>query len=66
MDQSYRDRIHAHQLRAYFYGTPIYLPKGMNESDLGNEVAIVDTTLAPYSSVVSFDDLVVYRVGGGM
>jgi len=64
LDQSYRERIHAHQLRTYFYGTPTYLPKGMKESDLGSEGAVVDTTLAPYSSVVSFDDLVIYRIGG--
>lgn len=38
----------------------------MKESDLGSEGAVIDTTLAPYSSVVGFDDLVIYRVGGGM
>lgn len=66
LDQPYRERVHAHQLRTYFYGTPLFLPPVMQESDLGGDPgAVIDMTLAPYSSIISFDDLDVYRVGGG-
>lgn len=37
----------------------------MKESELGGEAATVDMTLAPYSSIIRFDDLTIYRVGGG-
>ncbi|KAF8323070.1 Clp1-domain-containing protein [Clavulina sp. PMI_390] len=64
LDEAYRERVHTHQLRSYFYGTPLYLPKGMKEADLGDDAVITDMTLAPHSSIVSFDDLTIYRLGG--
>lgn len=65
LEQSYRERVHGHQLRTYFYGTPLYIPPGMKESELGGEAATIDMVLAPHSSIISFDDLIIYRLGGG-
>ncbi|KAF9506638.1 hypothetical protein BS47DRAFT_1378074 [Hydnum rufescens UP504] len=65
IDHAYRERLHAHQLRTYFYGTPLFLPKNMTEAsaNLGGE-ASTELTLSPYSSVLGFDDILIYRIGG--
>ena len=66
IDHAYRERLHAHQLRTYFYGTTLFLPKNMTEAsaNLGGE-ASTELTLSPYSSAISFDDILIYRIGGG-
>jgi polyribonucleotide 5'-hydroxyl-kinase len=66
LDHTYKSRIQAYQQRAYFYGTPLYLPPGVTASSaaLGGE-ALTDLTLSPYSSVVGFNDISIYRIGGG-
>jgi len=63
LEYNYRERVHNYQIRSYFYGPKIDLPPGVTDATLGGE-ALSDLTLAPYSTVVSFTDLVIYRIGG--
>jgi len=69
LDMAYRDRIQSYQLRHYFYGTPLKLPPSLtahaDELQFGGE-ASKDLTLTPYSTVLSFDDIKIYRIGQGM
>ncbi|KAI0053854.1 Clp1-domain-containing protein [Auriscalpium vulgare] len=65
LDPPYRHRIHNYQLHAYFYGHPINPPPGLPTSanaTAGGESAM-ETNLSPSSSVISFDDLTIYRIG---
>jgi len=66
LDMAYRDRIQSYQLRHYFYGTPLKLPPSLaahaDELQFGGE-ASKDLTLTPYSTVLSFDDIKIYRIG---
>ena len=69
LDMAYRDRIQSYQLRHYFYGTPLKPPPSLtahaDELQFGGESS-KDLTLTPYSAVLSFDDIKIYRVGQGM
>ena len=69
LDMAYRDRIQSYQLRHYFYGTPLKLPPALathvDELKFGGE-ASKDLTLTPYSTVLSFDDIKIYRIGQGI
>jgi polyribonucleotide 5'-hydroxyl-kinase len=64
LDQAYRDRTHAQQLHAYMYGQKITPPPGVVAPSQGGET-IEDFTLAPSSTVISFGDLQIYRIGEG-
>jgi polyribonucleotide 5'-hydroxyl-kinase len=70
LDSAYRDRVQGYQLKNYFFGSPLQLPEELasqplNSLNLGGEAAM-DLTLSPHSSVISFDDLHIYRIGQGM
>lgn len=70
LDASYRDRVQGYQLKNYFFGSPLQLPEELanqplSSLKLGGEAAM-DLTLSPHSSVISFDDLHIYRIGQGM
>lgn len=45
------------------YGAQIELPPGVTEQSLGGDTSH-DLRLSPHSSVIFFDDLKIYRVGG--
>ena len=55
---------HSSQIRAYFYGTPLYLPPSVNPAtaQLGGEAA-TETTLSPFSITLDFKDIQIYRIG---
>ncbi|KAG8811709.1 Cleavage polyadenylation factor subunit clp1 [Serendipita sp. 399] len=78
LDTAYCERIQAYQVKNYFYGSPIQLPselsaafntaggregQGLSGLNLGGEAAVMDLALSPHSSVISFDDLSIYRIG---
>ncbi|KAA1469407.1 hypothetical protein DENSPDRAFT_835025 [Dentipellis sp. KUC8613] len=65
LDQPYRTRIQTYQLHTYMYGQPLTPPPGpgVDPSATAGGEAAMDVHLAPSSSVVSFDDLTVYRIG---
>ncbi|KAG8769964.1 Cleavage polyadenylation factor subunit clp1 [Serendipita sp. 397] len=78
LDSAYCERVQAHQVKNYFYGSPLQLPpelaaaftsaggregQGLSGLNLGGEAAAMDLALSPHSSVVSFDDLTIYRIG---
>jgi len=65
LDHAYRQRVHAYQQRAYFYGHSVQLPRNLSATaaTLGGEASL-ELGLSPYSSVVGFDDITIYRVGG--
>ncbi|CAE6500685.1 unnamed protein product [Rhizoctonia solani] len=67
VDYAYHTRVVASQIRAYFYGTPLYLPPSMNPAtaQLGGE-AITETTLSPFSVTLNAGDLQIYRIGSKM
>jgi polyribonucleotide 5'-hydroxyl-kinase len=70
LDMAYRDRIQAYQLKNYFYGAPLQLPKELESLPpgslkLGGE-ASMELSLAPHSTVIAFDDIHIYRIGQGM
>ncbi|EUC57845.1 mRNA cleavage and polyadenylation factor CLP1 [Rhizoctonia solani AG-3 Rhs1AP] len=64
VDYAYHTRVVASQIRAYFYGTPLYLPPSMNPAtaQLGGE-ATTETTLSPFSVTLNAGDLQIYRIG---
>ncbi|PVG01138.1 hypothetical protein CPB86DRAFT_773489 [Serendipita vermifera] len=67
LDMAYRDRIQAYQLKNYFYGAPLQLPKELESLPpgslkLGGE-ASMELSLAPHSTVIAFDDIHIYRIG---
>ncbi|KAL5636849.1 hypothetical protein ACGC1H_000725 [Rhizoctonia solani] len=64
VDYAYHTRVIASQIRAYFYGTPLYLPPSMNPAtaQLGGE-ATTETTLSPFSVTLNAGDLQIYRIG---
>ncbi|KAF8742832.1 hypothetical protein RHS02_02904, partial [Rhizoctonia solani] len=64
LDYAYQTRVIASQIRAYFYGTPLYLPPSMNPAtaQLGGE-ATTETTLSPFSITLNASDLQIYRIG---
>lgn len=66
LDYTYQTRVMASQIRAYFYGTPLYLPPSLNPAtaQLGGE-ATTETTLSPFSITLDANDLQIYRIGDG-
>ncbi|CEL59631.1 Protein CLP1 OS=Laccaria bicolor (strain S238N-H82 / ATCC MYA-4686) GN=CLP1 PE=3 SV=1 [Rhizoctonia solani AG-1 IB] len=64
LDYPYQTRVIASQIRAYFYGTPLYLPPSVNPAtaQLGGE-ATTETTLSPFSITLNASDLQIYRIG---
>lgn len=64
LDYPYHTRVLTSQIRAYFYGTPLYLPASMNPAtaQLGGEAA-TEMTLSPFSSTLDMRDLQIYRIG---
>lgn len=67
-DAAYRSRAQALQIRSYFYGDP---PSPPALKALAGSSAMSSTNgsgaedLSPHSSVVKFEDLVIFRVGEG-
>jgi polyribonucleotide 5'-hydroxyl-kinase len=64
LDQAQRERIQTRELHAYMYGESITPPAGVTSYLLGGELH-TELGLAPTSSVVSFDELAIYRIGEG-
>jgi len=64
LDHSYRERVHNYQLHTYMYGQIIPAPPGISSATIGGE-ALTDLVLSPSSTVISFDDLTIYRIGAG-
>ncbi|QRW01531.1 mRNA cleavage and polyadenylation factor CLP1 [Ceratobasidium sp. AG-Ba] len=64
LDYAYQSRVISSQIRAYFYGTPLYLPPSMNATmaQLGGEAA-TDMTLSPFSTTLDANELRIYRIG---
>ncbi|KAG5645598.1 Cleavage polyadenylation factor subunit clp1 [Asterophora parasitica] len=62
LDHTYRERIHNYQLHTYMYGQIIPPPPGITQATVGGE-ALTELTLAPSSTVISFDDLTIFRIG---
>ncbi|KAG5653694.1 Cleavage polyadenylation factor subunit clp1 [Sphagnurus paluster] len=62
LDHSYRERVHKYQLHTYMYGQIIPTPPGITQATVGGE-ALTELTLAPSSTVISFDDLSIFRIG---
>jgi len=62
LDHSYRERVHNYQLHTYMYGQIIPAPPGISSATIGGE-ALTDLVLSPSSTVISFDDLTIYRIG---
>jgi len=70
LDAAYKERIQNYQLRNYFYGAPLQLPEELTSQSTGNlnlgGEASMDLTLSPHSSVLSFEDIHIYRIGQGL
>jgi polyribonucleotide 5'-hydroxyl-kinase len=70
LDPAYKERIQGYQLRNYFYGAPLQLPEELSGQSTGNlklgGEASMDLTLSPHSTVLSFDDIHIYRIGQGV
>lgn len=64
LDYAYRERIRNYQLRGYLYGAHFPLPPSVSEASLGGE-SLTEMALSPHSSIVSFDDMKIYRIGEG-
>jgi polyribonucleotide 5'-hydroxyl-kinase len=62
LDDLYRSRIRAQQIKTYFYGEAALPPTLVN---LPGRVAAVETGLHPYSFTIPWDELEIYRVGEG-
>ncbi|KAG6856453.1 Cleavage polyadenylation factor subunit clp1 [Tephrocybe sp. NHM501043] len=64
LDHAYRERVHNLQLHTYMYGQIIAPPPGVSAtSAIAGGEALTELTLAPSSTVISFDDLNILRVG---
>lgn len=64
LDIAYRDRVLARQLHAYMYGEILAPPPGITTFLAGGETT-VDAPLAPASTILSFGDLSIMRIGEG-
>ncbi|KAI5124303.1 hypothetical protein M0805_008911 [Coniferiporia weirii] len=66
LDLAYRERTHGYQIHHYMYGTHLTLagagPTGAGGDDA---VDINDMRLSPMSTTIGFDDITIYRIGGG-
>jgi polyribonucleotide 5'-hydroxyl-kinase len=73
LDRLYRARVQRYQTHSYFYGEHLSAPPGMPPlasaaASTGYLVAgeqPTDFTLAPASSIVSFGDIAIWRIGEG-
>ncbi|PSS31060.1 hypothetical protein PHLCEN_2v2392 [Hermanssonia centrifuga] len=71
LDALYRSRIHKYQMHSYFYGERFSVPPGMPSLNTGstNTGYIIggeqntDLALSPSSTIISFSDLTIYRIG---
>ncbi|TFK76189.1 Clp1-domain-containing protein [Pluteus cervinus] len=64
LEHHYRERIRNNQFYSYMYGHIIKPPAGITNATLGGET-LDDFILSPSSTVISFSDLTIYRVGAG-
>lgn len=67
LDHAYHERIKNYQLHNYMYGQRIDVPPGCDSSEpnvLFQNEPTTDLTLSPSSTVVPFDDISIYRIGG--
>ncbi|KAG7448081.1 uncharacterized protein BT62DRAFT_930162 [Guyanagaster necrorhizus] len=62
LDHGYRERVHSYQMHTYMYGQVIQPPAGIPASSVSADT-FTDIILSPSSSVISFDDLTIYRIG---
>ncbi len=62
LDEQYRLRIQRQHLRSYFYGEP---PVPAELRNLPGKTMALEAPLHPYSFVIGWDDLEIYRVGTG-
>ncbi len=51
-------------MHTYMYGQVIQPPAGISASSVSADT-FTDMILSPSSSVISFDDLTIYRIGAG-
>ncbi|OBZ65730.1 mRNA cleavage and polyadenylation factor CLP1 [Grifola frondosa] len=66
LDASYRERVHRYQLHNYMYGQLIEPPAGLATTaylQAGEQTPDLTQHLSPSSSIVSFSDLMIYRIG---
>lgn len=66
LDNSFRERLHSHQIRTYMYGTNIRPPLGIPTDSISvagepNN----DLILSPASTTVNLDELSIFRIGTG-
>ncbi|KAG9087418.1 Cleavage polyadenylation factor subunit clp1 [Ceratobasidium sp. 370] len=63
LDYAYQSRVISSQIRAYFYGTPLYLPPSMNAAtaQLGGEAT--EMTLSPFSTTLDINEIRIYKIG---
>jgi len=67
-DYTYRQRVRNHQIQNYMYGQKIKIPNRCDNGEgsyLFQHEPTSDLSLAPSSTVVSFGDITIYRIGGG-
>ena len=67
-DHAHRQRVRNHQIQNYMYGQKIEIPDRCDKGEgsyLFQHEPTADLSLAPSSTVVSFDDITIYRIGGG-
>ncbi|KAL5490182.1 CLP1 [Sanghuangporus weigelae] len=71
LDISYHERVHRYQIHNYMYGTHISPPPGLvqRQGAPGNTTEEsefnTDSRLSPLSTTINFNDLTIYRIGGG-
>ena len=67
-DYAYRQRVRNHQVQNYVYGQKVEIPDRCDNGEgsyLFQHEPTSDLSLAPSSTVVPFDDITIYRIGGG-
>lgn len=67
-DHAHRQRVRNHQIQNYMYGQKVEIPARCDNGEgsyLFQHEPTSDLSLAPSSTVVSFDDITIYRIGGG-
>jgi len=63
----HRQRVRSYQIQNYMYGQKVEVPDGCDDGEgsyLFQHEPTSDLSLAPSSTVVSFDDITIYRIGG--
>ncbi|KAJ3576891.1 hypothetical protein NP233_g111 [Leucocoprinus birnbaumii] len=64
LDNTFRERVHSHQIHTYMYGTNIRPPSGVPS----NSVSVAgepnsDLILSPASTTINIGDLTIFRIG---